>query len=143
MDAPSHDHSGWSAIGPHRYFLDQDLFRWSPSGEVHSDHARAVCELFDRQAAKYGYVLWLVNAKNSVPIGFETRRIYATHMRETHIRMAIASFGATLGARTTATLTAHAARLMTKSEIPLEDFDREDQARAFLIAQRERFKASG
>lgn len=122
----------WRAIGPHRYQLEHDVFFWIPSGEVTAEHAAVVCEILGKQHARFGYALWLVDAGRSVPLGFEARRLYAQWMRSASMRVAVAAYNTNLAAQTTATLTAHAARLLTGEPIAMESFAQESDARAFL-----------
>lgn len=129
-------------MGSHRYRIAGDVLHWWPCGEVTAEHALQVCQLFNSQRAAYGYVLWLVNAAQSLPVGLETRRIYANWMASSHCKLVISVFNAPRPASTMANLVLRAVQLRTDADMRLTHVESEADAHAILTAARDAIKAS-
>ena len=128
--------STWQVLGPHHYRMEDDILNWRPEGEVLLWHARGVCELFDRIVARHGYVLWLVDARRSVALGFESRRLYARWIKQQpRSNLVVAAFGVPLPAQTTATLILRGI-LVQGVQIDHESLTDEATARAYLDGRR-------
>jgi len=132
----------WISVGTHRYRIAGDVLHWWPCGEVTVEHALQVCQLFDAQRAAYGYVLWLVNAAQSLPVGPGTRRIYANWMATSHCKLVISVFNSPIPASTMATLVLRAVQLRTDADMQMTNVGSEAEALAILAAAREAIKAS-
>jgi len=129
--------SDWQSLGPHHYRLEDDILFWRPNGEVISQHAHGVCLLFDRIVERHGYALWLVDARRSVPVGHESRRVYARWFEQHKNRsLVVAAFGAPLPAQTTAGLILRGVQLTQGVQVPMELCANEAMARAYLDVQR-------
>jgi hypothetical protein len=126
-------------VGPHAYRLLDDIFHWEPHGEVLPAHARRVCEIFHHQIDRYGYLLWRIDGRGSIPLGLEARRLYALWFVEHKPHAAVAAFGADRLPATLATLTRQAVRLMSGHSFGHQSFDSEDAATAYLHQQRAQF----
>lgn len=132
----------WMSVGPHRYRIVGDVLYWWPCGEVTAEHARQVCQLFNSQRAAYGYVLWLINATQSLPVGLETRRVYASWMESSHCKLVSSVFNAPRPASTMAGLVLRAVQLRTDADMHVIQVESEAEAFAVLDAAREAIKAS-
>lgn len=132
--------SGWQALGPHRYRFEGDILWWCPSGEITAEHAAQVCRLFDQQAQQYGYVLWLVDAAGSLPVGVEARRIYAAWMEAATAPLYVAPFRAPVAASTMASLVMRGVQLRRGAAVYSQQSDTEAQARAYLTTVRHQLR---
>jgi hypothetical protein len=130
-----------TAIGPHRYRLAEDVFEWAPQGEVLAEHVQRVCEILLRQLGRYGYILWKVDARGSVPLGLEARRFYALWIIEHQPRLALAAFGTSTLPATTAVLTQQAVRIKSGREFQMRNFATQEEAGEYLSEQRRQFRS--
>lgn len=129
-----------ATIGPHRYRVAEDVFEWAPQGEVLAEHAQRVCEILGWMLGRYGYVLWRVDARGSVPLGLEARRFYALWLIERRPLLALAAFGSSSALpRTTATLTKQAVRIKSGHEILTDNFASVEEADEYLREHRQLF----
>lgn len=129
--------SDWQVLGPHHYQTEDDILYWRPQGEVLPQHAQGVCQLFDSIVERHGYVLWLVDAKRSVAVGFESRRVYARWIEQHKSGcLVIAAFGAPLPAQTTAGLILRGVQLVQGTQIDHEFCANEAVARVYLDTRR-------
>lgn len=123
-------------MGPHRYRIDEDVLFWCPSGEVTAEHASQVCKLFSQQADRFGYVLWLVDAAASVPVGNGARRVYAAWMEASTRPLYVAPFRSPVPAFTMASLVLRGVQLRGGALVYSQHSDTEEQARAYLDRMR-------
>jgi len=124
--------SDWQVLGPHHYRLEDDILNWRPAGEVLPEHVRGVCELFDGIVARHGHVLWLVDARHSVAVGPESRRLYGAWIKQqARSNLVVAAYGVPLAARTTAMLILRGVQ-MQGIEVAHQRFDDEAAARVYL-----------
>lgn len=130
----------WQAVGPHRYRFEGDILCWTPMGEVTPEHATQVCRLFDQQAQKYGYVLWLVDAAGSLPVGVEARRIYAGWMETTSCPLYVAPYRAPVAASTMASLVMRGVQLRRGAMVYSQQSETEAQARGYLMTVRHQLR---
>lgn len=129
--------SDWQELGPHHYRVEDDVFCWRPDGEVLARHAQGVCVLFDRLVARHGYVLWLVDARRSVAVGFESRRLYARWIeQQPRINLVVAAYGVPVPAQTTANMILRGVELARGIRVEHQFFADEAVARAHLDARR-------
>lgn len=131
---------GLGTIGPHSYRVEDDIFHWEPHGEVLPDHVQTVCEWFLEQLRNRGYILWRIDARGSIPLGLEARRLYTYWFAEHKPRIALAAFNASILPATMATLTKQAVRLISGHDFPMANFSREDEATAYLREHGQRFR---
>lgn len=137
MAAPTQE----AFIGPHRYRVAEDVFEWAPQGEVLAEHAQRVCEILTRMLGRYGYLLWRVDARGSLPLGLEARRFYALWLIERRPRLALAAFGISSALPlTTATLTKQAVRVKSGHEILTDNFASLEEADEYLREHRRLFR---
>ncbi|HRI49932.1 MAG TPA: hypothetical protein PLW65_07090 [Pseudomonadota bacterium] len=134
-----------SALGPHRYAVEGDTFRWYPSGEVLPEHADFVFAALGRLAARYGYAIWLVDAVQSIPVGYETRRRYVQLFMawDKQVPLLIVAYRAPLPARTTSELILRAIKLKHDGEpgdLQADIFPSEVEALRYLGEQRLRLQ---
>lgn len=125
----------WLACGPHRYRVDGDMLYWYPSGEVLPEHVDKVCALLRHIGAVHGYALWLIDALHSIPVGYESRRRYAHWLTNWQGAIYGAAFRAQLPAKTTAQLTTRAVQLSSPTQLIMQTFDTESEARSYLSMQ--------
>lgn len=129
--------STWQELGPHHYRIEDDILHWRPDGEVLVRHAQCVCELFDRIVARHGYALWLVDARRSVALGFESRRHYARWIeQQPRSNLVVAAFGVPVPAQTTASLILRGIQLVQGVQVDHRFFADEAAARAYLDERR-------
>jgi hypothetical protein len=133
--------SEWQAVGPHRYRIDDDVLHWCPSGEVTAEHASQVCRLFSQQADRFGYVLWLIDAAASLPVGTEARRVYAAWMEASTRPLYVAPFRSPMPAFTMASLVMRGVQLRGGALVYSQHSDTEAQARAYLDRMRGQHQA--
>lgn len=135
--------SDWQVLGPHHYRMEDDILYWRPDGEVLPQHAQGVCQLFDHIVARHNYVLWLVDAKRSVAVGFESRRVYARWIeQQKHAKLVVAAFGAPIPAQTTAGLILRGVQLVQGVHVDHEFCANEDVARDYLDTRRRSLRAA-
>lgn len=135
--------SDWQVLGPHHYRMEDDILCWRPDGEVLPQHAQGVCQLFDRIVDRHGYVLWLVDGKRSVPVGFESRRVYARWLEQQKSgTLVVAAFGAPVPAQTTAGLILRGVQLVQGNHVDHQFCASESVARAYLEMRRGSLRAA-
>jgi len=133
--------STWTPLGPHRYRIEGDVLFWCPGGEVAPEHATAVCELFMKLQKEFGYILWLIDATQSIPVPPETRRVYAQWMATSNCRLSVNAFQSSVAARTMADLVIRGVRLRAGVEVISNLYGSEAEAREALVAERTRLRA--
>jgi hypothetical protein len=133
--------AGFTPLGPHEYRIEEDLLYWRPAVEVTAEHAAGVCALFAQIMARFGHVLWLIDAEKSIPVGPATRRVYANWMESMPGRLFVAAFRPPMLARTMAELVVRATMLVSGKEIIMAHFATEPEARDYLRTQREKYLA--
>lgn len=129
----------WRSIGPHRFARDADTLRWSPAGEISVEHGGAIMQNVVELAQQHGYVLVLIDGRDSPPLRYEVRRLYVDHVNRHRVRLAVAVWGGQPSSRAVATLAFRAARLLTKMDIEIRYTATEQEALTFLSTQRARF----
>lgn len=128
----------WIEVGPHRYRIDDDMLYATPFGELSVEHVGRVCTLLESILRRKGYVLYLIDARNSVPIGYESRRAYVRWFQEVRPRIITCAFGSAQEPRATAVFITNAARMLVGVETVMHSAETEAEARAFLATERER-----
>lgn len=129
----------WRSIGPHRFARDADTLRWSPDGEITVEQGAEIMSHVVDLACANGYVLVLIDGRNSPPLSYEVRRLYVDTVHRHQVRLAVAVYGGQPASRIVATLAFRAARLLTKMDIEIRYTATEAEAAAFLGSQRARF----
>jgi hypothetical protein len=129
----------WRSIGPHRFARDADTLRWSPDGEITVEQGAEIIAHVVELARAHGYVLVLIDGRNSPPLRYEVRRLYVDNVHRHKVRLAVAVYGGLPASRIVATLAFRAARLLTDMDIEIRYTATEQEAVAFLSSQRSRF----
>lgn len=129
----------WHNLGPHCYAVEQDTLLWRPQGEINEAEGNAISDQMVELFLARKYVLILIDGRNSPPLRYEVRRTYAEKIRHHRIRLAVAVYGGKPASRVMATLTFHAARLVSGLDIEMRYTGTEAEARQFLAEQRQRF----
>jgi hypothetical protein len=132
----------WRSLGPHRFAVDGDLLLWSPQGEISEKEGDLISDEMVRIFLAKGYVLILIDGRNSPPLRYEVRRIYAEKLKRHKIRVAVGVYGGKPASRVIATLIVHAARLMSGVDMEIRCTATEAESRKFLDGKRERFLIS-
>ena len=130
----------WHPIGPHRYRFEEDYLRWQPEGEMTAEHVRSICLVFDGLLARHGYVIYVIDAKRSRPMGYDARRQFSQWFDVNRPRLAALGYGSGAEPRATAVLIVNAARLRGSREVVMHSVAREAEALALVTTERERFK---
>ena len=132
--------AGWQPLGPHRFAIDVDTLLWSPQGEISESEGDVISDQMVALARAHRYVLVLIDGRNSPPLRYEVRRLYADKIRRFQIHLAVAVFGGRPTSRAIAMLTFRAVRLITELDIDIRYTATEAEARKFLGEQRERLR---
>lgn len=132
--------AGWQPLGPHRFAIDADTLLWSPQGEISESEGEVISDQMVALARAHRYVLVLIDGRNSPPLRYEVRRLYADKIRRFQIHLAVAVFGGRPTSRAIAMLTFRAVRLITELDIDIRYTATEAEALKFLGEQRERLR---
>lgn len=130
--------AAWQQLGPHRFAIDGDTLLWSPQGEISESEGDIISDRMVELARAHRYVLILIDGRNSPPLRYEVRRLYADKVRRHRIRLAVAVYGGNAASRAVAMLTFRAARLISGLDIEIRYTATEAEARKFLVEQRAR-----
>lgn len=130
----------WQPIGPHRYRREDDLLYWQPDGEMTVEHIRAISAVFDELLARYGYVVYIIDARRSRPMGYDARREFVHWFDRSHPRFAAIGYGSPAEPRATAVLIVNAARLRGNREAVMHSAANEAEALILAEAERGRFR---
>jgi hypothetical protein len=125
-------------VGRHRVVCEPDLYVVAFIGELTDKDIRQFHELNLRYHHQHGYLMYLADASQVGHITAENRRLAAQLSRQYESRGVTAIFGASLLARTLATLLLKAISLSQGSTSEFAFFKSEAAARAWLDAQRPR-----
>jgi hypothetical protein len=135
----------WTAIGRHRYRIQDDVLCFETVGDFSADEMRALNTLQMELVGRYGYALFFVNNREPGMLSSEARRAAIENNRQQAApwSMALIGFegtGAFL-ARTAVLLAAQGIRLITGRRFYLEFFSSEEQATSWLDKQRQHHRA--
>lgn len=130
----------WQPLGPHRFAIENDTLLWSPQGEISEREGDLISDQMVELARVNLYMMILIEGRNSPPLRYEVRRIYADKIKRHRIRLAVAVYGGKAASRAIATLTFRAARLISGLDIEMRYTSTEGEARQFLGEQRVRLR---
>ncbi|XXX78207.1 STAS/SEC14 domain-containing protein [Sorangium sp. So ce134] len=116
------------------------ILRVALRGDLTEDRARAVIGALRRMAEGGRDVLVLADARHMGSIPASARKVSAEEMRTARID-AVAIIGASFSMRVVLTLVAKGVHLLTGQLYPQQLFDTEEEARAWLLAQRDALRA--
>ncbi|WP_437276295.1 STAS/SEC14 domain-containing protein [Sorangium sp. So ce375] len=109
-------------------------------GDISDDTARAIAAACRRLSDSGRQVLVLSDARGMGTISASARKVMAEELRNVRFD-AIALFGASFAVRVVSTLAAKTVQLLTRQSYPVEFFETEGEARAWLLAQRDTLRA--
>lgn len=134
--------TGWQQLGPHRFAIDSDTLHWSPQGEISESEGDRISDEMVELSRAHRYVLICIDGRNSPPLRYEVRRLYADKIRRFRIHVAVAVFGGRPTSRAIAMLTFRAVRLISGLDIEIRYTATEAEALKFLEEQRRRLRAA-
>src|SRR4051812_42624696 len=125
--------SDWIPLGPHRYFIDNDLVTLETFGDFAPSEMVLLNSLHNEVGARCGYVLFFINNRVPGTLSAESRRVAAENNRtpgRAPWSMALIGFEGARGvlARAAVVLAAQAIRLLTGTRFPLQFFPTEAAA---------------
>ena len=132
----------WRQIGVHRYQLADEISLWEPHGVITRDDAQQLTELLLEQARQHGAIFLLLDAHGHTQTTQEARSFYIQTMREKKVLIYFAMYHSSLVARTTLTMLARAAALLTASTVHAYFARSEADAREFLERERNLYRAA-
>lgn len=135
---PERGEAAWQPLGLHRFRIEHDTLRWVPQGEISESEGDYISDRVVELAQAHGYVLVLIDGRNSLPLRYEVRRLYVDKIRRYQVRIAVAVHGGKVASRAVAMLTFRAARLISGLDIEMLYTATEAEARRFLEEQRAR-----
>ena len=109
-------------------------------GDISDETARAIAAACRRLSDSGRQVLVLSDARRTGTISASARKVMAEELRNVRFD-AIALFGASFAVRVVSTLAAKTVQLLTRQSYPVEFFETEGEARAWLLAQRDTLRA--
>lgn len=128
----------FQALDSHEYRIEDDLLFVRYRGLLTPLHARRIMELVRGIRARFGRVLVLTDSSAGAALPPETRKAFMDALTPETRMDYQAVFGMASPVRLMAILLTRAARLLRRSQIEIEFFAREADARAYLQAMRQR-----
>ncbi|WP_437725475.1 STAS/SEC14 domain-containing protein [Sorangium sp. So ce861] len=116
------------------------VLRLTIRGELTEDRARAVFTVIRRVAESGRHVLVLADARHMGIIPPLARKVLTEEVRSARVD-AVALVGASFSVRVIVALLAKGIHMITKRPYPQQFFATEEEARAWLFAQREALRA--
>ncbi|WP_437578276.1 STAS/SEC14 domain-containing protein [Sorangium sp. So ce887] len=116
------------------------IVRLEIHGDVTDDRARALVGVLRRMAESGREVLVLADARHTGAIPASARKAAAEELRSVRLD-AVAIVGAGFSLRVVVTLLSKGVHLLTGKPYPQQFFMTEDEARAWLLAQRDALRA--
>ncbi|WP_044966417.1 MULTISPECIES: STAS/SEC14 domain-containing protein [Sorangium] len=110
-------------------------------GDISDDTARAIAAACRRLSESGRAVLVLSDARRTGTISASARKVMAEELRGVRFD-AIAVFGASFAVRVVSTLAAKSVQILTRQSYPVEFFETEGEARAWLLSQRDALRAT-
>jgi hypothetical protein len=125
-------------IGAHWIEVEGDTVFTRPDGTFRLEDLKEFLGILEGVLAEHGRCFTISDFRNQVNFPAETRR-YAIEWSKTHVVTGSVMFGTSLTARVTLTLMTKATALLTRRPVPLAAVATEDDARAWVAAQRAKF----
>ncbi|WP_437276297.1 STAS/SEC14 domain-containing protein [Sorangium sp. So ce375] len=110
-------------------------------GDISDLIARSLCAVFRRVSDSGREVLVLADARRVGTLTAAARKVLAEELGGVHFS-GVAVFGASFPVRVVTTLAARSVQFFTREIYPLSFFDTEDEARVWLLAQRDALRAT-
>ena len=127
----------WQHVGPHRYYVRDDVLFWAGDGRMTPPDLMALFDLRIGLQRKYGHVFAIIDASRLLAVPNETRRLAVEFRPDPPLRGLVIIFGAGLIVRTTITLIIGAARLFGRTDLRTLHFV-DDEAACWQLLDRER-----
>ncbi len=131
----------WQSQGQHRFCGEGDLVVFELHGVFTLDDAQCMLRIADEQNHRYGYVLWLFDARDGLNMIQEARRVVTDKLRVYPENRVTAIVGANVAIRTLSRLLQNAGRLFGVPIRPIQFFDTMDEARTWLDMQRQQCRS--
>ncbi|AUX30721.1 MULTISPECIES: STAS/SEC14 domain-containing protein [Sorangium] len=125
-------------------FLREDadgILCFAIEGDISDEIARSLCAVFRRVWESGREVFVLADARRVGTLTAAARSALAEELRGVRFG-GVASFGASFSVRVVTTLASRSVQFFTGEVYPLAFFDTEDEARAWLLAQRDALRAT-
>lgn len=116
------------------------ILRVAVHGDLTEERARAIIGALRRVGESGREVLLLADAHHLGAFPASTRKVVAEEMRSTRVD-AVAIIGVNFSLRVVLTLLAKGVQIVTGRPYPQQFFGTEDEARAWLLAQRDAIRA--
>jgi hypothetical protein len=123
-------------LGKHYVRVDGDIIWIHQVGHLELDEVIQVFQLGYEVGDRYGYMLFLGDARHALPATAEARRYQLEQIKVRNLPSHTAIYGANLVVRTVVTLTQRAVELMTGKPPPMTFVKDEAAARKCLEAAR-------
>jgi hypothetical protein len=123
-------------IAKHDYVIEGDLLRVVNHGPFTGEEAATFLALYDQVYDAHGYLLLLLDLRDSGPATSEARRILVDWTKKRAPNLAVTAISGSLIARTTVTLMSSAMRMINNAMPLLSFFATEAEARAWLAQHR-------
>lgn len=124
------------ALDTHSYRIEDDLLFLRYQGVLTPAHAAQIMKLVQTVRATWGRVLVLTDSSRGAALPPETRKAFMDALTPETRMDYQAVFGMAAPVRVMAMLLTRAARMMGRSQIEIEFFAHEADARAYLQAKR-------
>ncbi|CAN96743.1 MULTISPECIES: STAS/SEC14 domain-containing protein [Sorangium] len=125
-------------------FLREDadgILRFAIEGDISEEIARSLCAVFRRVSESGREVFVLADARRVGTLTAAARSAMAEELRGVRFG-GVAVFGASFSVRVVTTLASRSVQFFTGEVYPMAFFDTEDEACAWLLAQRDAIRAT-
>ncbi|MFO0580446.1 MAG: hypothetical protein U1A78_41265 [Polyangia bacterium] len=129
----------WRWQGKHRFCCDGDLVIFELHGLFGVDDALCMFRLSEDQDQRYGYVLFLFDARDGLNMSQEARRMVGEKLRRQPVNRVTAIIGASTAMKTVTRLIQNASRLFGFPIRPVQFCDSQEEALTWLDVQRQQF----
>lgn len=131
--------TAWQWQGKHRFCCEEDVVIFELHGLFNVDDAHCMFRLADAQDAKYGYVLFVFDARDGLNMSPQARRVVADKNRVQPKKSATAIVGASVAIRTVTMLIQNAGRLLGFQINPVQFCLTMEDGMAWLDMKRKQF----
>jgi len=131
----------WQWQGKHRFQCEDDMVVFELHGLFNLEDALCMFRLSDEQNHRYGYVLFLFDARDGLNVSQEARRLFSDKFRLQPENRVTAVVGAGITIRTLTRLIQNAGRLFGISMKPVQFCDTMEEGMLWLDMQRQQFRA--
>lgn len=131
----------WQWQGKHRFCCDGDQVIFELHGLFGVDDGLCMFRISEEQDRRYGYVLFLFDARDGLNMSQEARRMVGERLRRQPVNRVTAIVGANTAMKTVTRLVQNAARLFGFPTRPVQFCDTQEEAMTWLNVQRQQFLA--